>query len=327
MANLETNFVGLKLKSPIIAGSCSLTADVEKLQEMERQGAGAVILKSIFEEQINANVDRQLSNEQFPEGMEYLAHYVRANDVQCYLDLIKNAKSKLTIPVIASINCLHDGDWTEFAKQAQEAGADALELNMFILPLDEFTSSDDIEESYFRAVKQVKSQVSIPLIVKISPYFTNLSIFVDKLQACGASAVTLFNRFYEPDINIDSLTVGVGPVFSTANDIRASLRWTAILSSKEKMIQISSSTGVHSGEAAIKMLLAGAQTVQICSVMYQESLESISKINQFISEWMDKQMYQSVEEFRGKLSYKNVDSGLRYERAQFMKYFEREELL
>lgn len=327
MANLETTFVGLKLKSPIIAGSSSLTADIAKLEQIERSGAGAVILKSIFEEQINFDVNRHINDDAYPEAGDYLMQYMRANDVQKYLNLIKEAKSRLTIPVIASINCLHDGDWTSFAVQAAEAGADALELNMFVLPLDEFTSSDAIEDSYYRIVKQVKEQVSIPLIIKISPFFTNLSIFVDKLQACGAAAVTLFNRFYEPDINIETQEVGVGPVFSSANDIRVSLRWTGILASKEKMIQISSSTGVHDGAAVIKMLLAGATTVQVCSVMYQEGIAVIAKLNTFLEDWMNQKKYETIQEFRGQLSYENVDSALRYERAQFMKYFERDETL
>lgn len=327
MANIETTFVGLKLKSPIIAGSSSLTADIEKLCQIEACGAGAVILKSIFEEQINFDVNRHMNDGAYPEAEDYLMQYMRANDVQKYLNLIREAKNRLTIPVIASINCIHDGDWTSFAVQAAEAGADALELNMFVLPLDEFRSSDDIEESYYRVVKQVKEKVSIPLIIKISPFFTNLSIFVDKLQACGASAITLFNRFYEPDINIETQEVGVGPVFSSPNDIRTSLRWTGILSSKEKMTQISASTGVHDGAAVIKLLLAGASTVQVCSVMYQEGIDVITKLNAFLIDWMDRKKYTSIQEFRGQLSYENMDSAFRYERAQFMKYFERDETL
>ncbi len=321
MGNLKTKFVGLELNSPIIAGSCGLTSDIKKLQEIEAAGAGAVVLKSIFEEQINMEVSRSIGDSSYPEETDYIQNYIRANTIQQYIDLVKLAKERLKIPVIASINCLKNGEWVSFAKELENAGADAIELNAFILPLDEFKESIDIENVYYDIVKHVKSEVKIPLIMKIGNYFTNLPMFVSKLKALGADAVTLFNRFYEPDIDIERMTVGVASVFSLPTDLRQSLRWTGILAGEDKQLQISSSTGVHSGEAVVKLLLAGATTVQVCSALYEQGIPAIRTMNYFISSWMEKKSFKNIEEFRGKLSYTDAGHADRYERAQFMKYF------
>ncbi len=321
MGNLKTKFAGLELNSPIIAGSCGLTSDIKKLQEIEAAGAGAVVLKSIFEEQINMEVSRSIGDSSYPEETDYIQNYIRANTIQQYIDLVKLAKERLKIPVIASINCLKNGEWVSFAKELENAGADAIELNAFILPLDEFKESIDIENVYYDIVKHVKSEVKIPLIMKIGNYFTNLPMFVSKLKALGADAVTLFNRFYEPDIDIERMTVGVASVFSLPTDLRQSLRWTGILAGEDKQLQISSSTGVHSGEAVVKLLLAGATTVQVCSALYEQGIPAIRTMNYFISSWMEKKSFKNIEEFRGKLSYTDAGHADRYERAQFMKYF------
>ncbi len=321
MIDLKTNFVGLTLKSPVIAGSCGLTADVEKLKEMEKNGAGAVILKSVFEEQIRMDIQKMTGNSTSPEEEDYLRNYVRANSLQQYIDLVKAAKKNINIPVIASINCIADGEWVNFAKELEQAGADALELNVFVLPLDAFKESGDTENIYYSIVKHLRSQVKLPLIIKVSHYFTNLLTFITKLKALGADAVTLFNRFYEPDIDIEQLSVGVASVFSRPEDLRATLRWTGILAGKDPQLQISASTGVHSGEAVVKMLLAGATTVQVCSALYEEGLETLQTMNRFIASWMESHAFCNIGQFRGKLSYANIENAARYERAQFMKYF------
>lgn len=321
MGNLKTKFAGLELNSPIIAGSCGLTSDIKRLQEIEVAGAGAVVLKSIFEEQINMEASRSIGDNSYPEETDYIQNYIRANTVQQYIDLVKLAKERLKIPVIASINCLSNGEWISFAKELENAGADALELNTFILPLDEFKESADIENIYYDIVKQVKAQVKIPLILKIGHYFTNLPMFVSKLKALGVDAVTLFNRFYEPDIDIERMMIGVASVFSLPTDLRQSLRWTGILAGQDKQFQISSSTGVHNGEAVVKLLLAGATTVQVCSALYEQGIPAIRTMNYFVSSWMEKKSFRSIEEFRGKLSYADPGHADRYERAQFMKYF------
>ena len=196
-----------------------------------------------------------------------------------------------------------------------------MELNIFALPLDEFKESGETENVYYSIVKHLRSQVRLPLIVKISHYFTNLVTFVSKLKAYGADAVTLFNRFYEPDIDIERLSVGVASVFSNPSDLRATLRWTGILAGKDPQLQISASNGVHSGEAVVKMLLAGATTVQVCSALYENGMEVLGEMNRFLASWMESHAFCNIGQFRGKLSYANVENAARYERAQFMKYF------
>ncbi|MBC5620398.1 MULTISPECIES: dihydroorotate dehydrogenase-like protein [Butyricimonas] len=326
MAELKTKYMGLELRSPIIAASCGLTSDVEKMVEMEEAGVGAVVLKSIFEEQINQETSGVFNagygmSDGYPEAEDYIKAYIRSNTIQKYVELVRNAKSRLSIPVIASVNCFSGGEWVSFARQLQDAGADALELNVFILPVNEFTESAEVENVYFEIMKSIKEQVKIPVAIKISHYFTNLSAFVDKMKAYGANATTIFNRFYEPDININSLTMGAASVFSTATELRTTLRWTGILAGKDKNLEISASTGVHSGEAVVKLLLAGATTVQLCSVLYEKGISVIGEMNTFIKTWMESKAFESIDDFRGMLSYSSIDNPDLYERAQFMKYF------
>lgn len=318
--DLKTNFLGLELSSPVIAGSCGLTADLDKMQEMARQGAGAVVLKSVFEEQINREASLCI-DDSYPEETDYIQNYVRAHTIQKHIDLVKAAKSKLHIPVIASISCLRDGEWMDFACELEKAGADALELNAFILPTDEFMEGAAVESLYFDLLKHVKTVVKIPVIVKIGRYFTNLSAFVSKLKAYGADAVTLFNRFYEPDIDTERLAVRAASVFGGPEDLKNTLRWTGILAGKDRQLEISASGGVHDGHAAVKLLLAGAATVQVCSALYQQGTECIAGINYFLSHWMERKGFKSVDDFRGMLSYADALHAERYERAQFMKYF------
>lgn len=326
MAELKTKYMGLELRSPIIAASCGLTSEVEKMVEMEKAGVGAVVLKSIFEEQINQETSGVFNagygmSDAYPEAEDYIKTYIRSNTIQKYVDLVRDAKKHLSIPVIASVNCFSGGEWVSFARQLQDAGADALELNVFILPVNEFRESADVENVYFEIMKSIKEQVKIPVAVKISHYFTNLSAFVDKMKAYGANATTIFNRFYEPDININSLTMGAATVFSTATELRTTLRWTGILAGKDKKLEISASTGVHSGEAVVKLLLAGATTVQLCSVLYEKGIPVIGEMNSFIKKWMETKAFKTVDDFRGLLSYSSIDNPDLYERAQFMKYF------
>ena len=331
MAELKTKYMGLELRSPIIAGSCGLTSDVNKMVEMEKAGVGAVVLKSIFEEQINEETSGVFKagygmSDAYPEAEDYIKTYIRSNTIQKYVDLVRDAKSRLTIPVIASVNCFSGGEWVTFARQLEEAGADALELNVFILPVNQFKESVEVENVYFDIVKSIKGQIKIPVAVKISHYFTNLSAFVDKIKAYGANATTIFNRFYEPDININTLEMGAASVFSTATELRTTLRWTGILAGKDKRLEISASTGVHSAEAAVKLLLAGATTVQVCSVLYERGIHVIEDINDFIGKWMDSKAFNTVEDYRGMLSYSSIENPDLYERAQFMKYFSNKQI-
>jgi dihydroorotate dehydrogenase (fumarate) len=212
-------------------------------------------------------------------------------------------------------------EWTVFAKDFENAGADALELNLFFVPTSRLKSSEEIEQLYLKIVSDVKKQVKIPVSVKIGFYFTNLIAMADKLVANGADALVLFNRFYEPDINIEKLEMTTSEVFSSPSDIRRSLRWIGLISSQLPKVEIAAGTGIHDGEAVIKQLLAGAQVVQVCSSVYINGSQIIAGMLGDLNAFMKKQNFKKIEDFRGRLSYKNIGNPMLYERAQFMKYF------
>jgi len=324
MANLETTYMGLQLKNPIVVGSSGLTNSIENIIEIEREGAGAVVLKSLFEEQINQvahqTFDQGDVTNYYPEALDYIKNYSTENDVSIYLDLIKECKEKVNIPIIASINCMGDNEWTSFAKKIEDAGADALELNIFVMPSDPKKSSADNEQVYFDIVNKVTSMISIPVSVKLSLYFSGLAKTMEMLSWTKIKSLVLFNRFFSPDIDINNFEIKSSNVFSTPSELAQSLRWVAMLSDKVDC-EISSSTGVHNGEAAIKQLLAGAQTVQIASVLYKKGFKEIPAILNTISEWMDIKNFSTLEEFRGKMSVKKSENPAAWERVQFMKYF------
>ena len=242
------------------------------------------------------------------------------NQINDYLNLIRESKQLCTIPIIASVNCYKADAWTDFARQIEEAGADALELNVFFMETD-LQRVTDVEQLYARIIRDVKKSVSIPVIIKLGKNFSNIPALVHTLKVNGADAVTMFNRFYQPDIDINSLQIVSGNVFSSHSDLSETLRWTAIVSGKVPGIDISCSTGVHDWEDVIKCLLAGASTVQMCSALYTHGGEIIAQILTCIEEWMHQVHYESVSQFRGKLSYANIPNPSLYERSQFMKYF------
>jgi dihydroorotate dehydrogenase (fumarate) len=316
--------MGLKLKNPLVISSSGLTNSVRKIKILEEKGAGAVVLKSLFEEQIYNEVQHLMQKDPknvYPEAEDYIRAYTKENSIKTYLDLIAEAKKTVDIPVIASINCVSASDWTRFAKQIEEAGADAIELNVFVVPTDKNTSSTQYEQIYYDVLEAVKKEVNIPVAMKLGIYFTNLFGVVDHLNANGADAVVLFNRFYEPDIDIEKLKITPAEVLSVPTDIRKSLRWVGILTDKIHGLDVSASTGIHNGEAAIKQLLAGATTVQICSAVYEHGFDRVTSILDEIKEWMERKEFKTVDDFRGKLSYKSIENPALYERAQFMKYF------
>jgi dihydroorotate dehydrogenase (fumarate) len=324
MKNLETKFMGLKLKNPIVVASSGLSNSIEKIIALEKAGAGAVVLKSIFEEQINNEVRHLMNREpqnQYPEDEDYIWNYTRNNSITRHLNLLSEAKKETEIPIIASINCMSASEWTVFAKDFQDAGADALELNVFFVPTDRFKSSLEIEESYLRILTEVKKKITIPVSVKIGSYFTNLVSMAGRLSAKGANSLVLFNRFFEPDIDLGKLEMASSEVFSSPADIRNSLRWIGLISSQLPEVELAASTGIQDGDAVIKMLLAGAQVTQICSTVYINGTEVIPEILNDLNVFMEKWNFKKIEDFRGRLSYKNVPDPVTYERAQFMKYF------
>jgi len=324
MASLKTTYLGLELKNPIIVSSSGLTDNVEKLVDIEESGAGAVVLKSLFEEQIKNKADVLMGEESYgsyPEAMDYINNYIESHDVENYINLIKEAKKAISIPVIASINCVSAHEWMDFAKKMEAAGADAIEVNVFVLPDDKTRTSADYEEIYFDIARNLKAELNIPFSLKIGQYFTNLLGVADKLQVLGANGLVLFNRFFEPDIDIDDMCVTSANRLSYPSEIRKSLRWIGMLSDKTKEFDLAASTGVHDGESAIKLLLAGAQAIQVCSVVYAEGLDIIDEIKDDIIRWMVDKEFKTIEDFRYRLNYNNAKNTRLYERSQFMKYY------
>ncbi len=323
MISLETKYLGLQLRNPLIASSSGLTNSVDKIVKLEKDGIGAVVLKSLFEEQINLSIKNYLDNEKgdYPEAMDYVQSYVRSQSISEYLDLIRGAKDKTSIPVIASINCHSTGEWIEFAKEIEEAGADAIELNVFQLGASLKGDPNEYEQIHYDIVKKIRKAVSVPISVKIGMQFNNIVRVVDRLKAEGAAGVVLFNRFYQPDIDIEKMEITSSEVFSVPSDLYPTLRWTAFVSGLTANIDVSASTGVHDWDSVIKLLLAGADSIQMCSALYKNGNGVISQFIVCLEEWMEQKGYESLNEFRGKLNYKNSEDPTLYERVQFMKYF------
>ncbi|MFT3740116.1 MAG: dihydroorotate dehydrogenase-like protein [Breznakibacter sp.] len=325
MANLSTSYMGLPLKSPIIASSSGLTASVKEIRELEKFGAGAVVLKSLFEEEIVVELEKQRgrmfsSSYLYPETIEFYEYDDTEDSLSSYLRLIAECKQRVRIPVIASINCVTSYNWPEFARTLQDAGADALELNLFVLPSNLEATAFENEKLVIDVVRRVKSQVSIPVSVKISHYFSSLGTTVKNISQTGVDAIVMFNRFYSPDIDLDVLDVVSGNVFSKPDDYYLSLQWIGLMSGRVDC-QLAASTGVHNAGTALKMLLAGAQTVQVASCLYKNGTPYLSAILNGMSQWMDEKGFGNIDSLRGILAQNQVINPAGYERLQFMKYF------
>lgn len=321
MIDLTTRYAGLTLKSPVIVSSSGLTSSVDRITKMASAGAGAVVLKSLFEEQILHEIGQMATQTDYPEAGDYLKTYARENSLESYLSLIRKAKESVDIPVMASINCISGSEWVDFAAKIEKAGADALELNIYFLPIEKEKEPRRYEQAYLDLVSEVKKNTSLPLIIKLGSSFSNITWMVHQLQLRGASAAVLFNRFYSPDINTDDLTFGSAEVLSSPADLSHSLRWIGIVSSQVKKMDLAASTGVHSGMAVVKQILAGASAVQVCSVLYRNGVEYIRNLTGEMKKWMEKHQFESPDDFRGRLNYSNLKDPAIYERAQFIRYF------
>ena len=318
---LGTRYAGLALKNPIIVGSSGLTDSVDKIKDLEKAGAAAVVLKSLFEEQISMQSNWLLENENYPGANDYIAQYVKKHEITDSLELIQQVKANCHIPVIVSVNCYKSDSWTEFTRQIEMAGADAIELNIFILHTEINANSEALENEYIRILSKVKNVVNIPVTVKIGKQFSNIPNLVNKLYANGAAGVVLFNRFYQPDIDINRLQFVSGQVFSSHSDIADTLRWTAIVAGRVPQISLAASTGIYDWEDVIKCILTGASAVELCSSIYQHGNELIGQICSSLEEWMISKNFKTIEAFIGKLNCTNMADPSLYERVQFMKYF------
>lgn len=319
MPDLSTKYMGLTLRNPIIAASSGLTKSVSKIVDCEKSGAGAVVIKSVFEE-VLAQADYHIAESAsiHAEAYDYLRSQLEMQyGPREYCDLIQEAKKQVSIPVIASINCISSKWWIDYAKQFQDAGADALELNVFKTATDTAEDGAAIEKIYFDIIEGVKKQVSIPVALKIGIYFTALPQFVAQLAKKGADGVVLFNRFTEPDIDVDNLALTTTFSFSTSYDIYKPLRWTALLAGNVGC-DISATTGVKSANDVIKLLLAGASTVQIASLLYQRGVDRLAEIVAELKAWMAVHHFERISDFQGRLSFKRSNSPQTFLRSQFM---------
>ncbi len=322
--DITTTYLGLKLVSPVIAGSSGLTASVDKIKAMAQHGAGAVVLKSIFEEEIY-NEQEDILKEAEADGVDldqfdYYDFHLKGQKLDRCVTLIEEAKQAVDIPVIASINCVYSHEWTAFARRLEAAGADAFELNMFFLPSDFKRSAREQEEAYFKIIEKIMATVSIPVSLKISYYFSSLGPMIQRLSQTGVAGLVLFNRFFSPDIDIDKFKVKPSFVFSSPGELALSLRWVAIMAQKVEC-DLAASTGVHNGAAVTKQLLAGARAVQTASSLYKNGPAHIAAMIDALKSWMQKHGFDRLEDFRGRMSQEAASNPAVYERAQFMRYF------
>jgi len=323
MADTTTTYLGLKLRNPIIIGSSGLTDSAAKIQDLEKRGAGAVVVKSIFEEEILLEYNKlaeegKLAGQTY-EALDYLDLEVRAERLDEYMKLIADARKRVSIPVIASINCTYSHEWVSFARALQAAGADALELNVFFLPSEQRRTSEEIEKSYFDIIDRVKNQVSLPIALKIGYHFTALGSMIQRLSESGIAGLVLFNRFWTPDLDTDRLRVTPGRALSSPDEYTIPLRWIGIMAKRAKC-DLAASTGIHDGQAMIKQLLAGAKAVQVVSALYKNGADHMQTMLSELTDWMTTHEFYAIEQFRGSLSQAESTDPAAYERVQFMKF-------
>jgi dihydroorotate dehydrogenase (fumarate) len=324
MADLKTTYMGLTLKNPIVPSACPLSRELDDIKRLVDAGAGAITLYSLFEEQIEAEAEYL---ETTIEGVKYryaemidlfppLEEYRRDEDE--YLELIRKAKEAVDVPIIASLNGYSPGGWTDYARLFEEAGADAVELNIYFIPTQPAINAQQVEDMYVEILRAVKEDVSVPVAVKLSPYFTATANLAKKLDSHGADGLVLFNRFYQPDLDIEELESMQSLQLSTSYEMRLPLRWIAILYG-QLSASLALTTGVHTPEDVVKALMAGADVAEVCSVLLEEGIGHLSSLTQGLKRWMDDHEYESVEKMRGVLSHKKSPNPAAFERANYVK--------
>jgi dihydroorotate dehydrogenase (fumarate) len=322
--DLTTTYMGMTLKSPLVPSASPLSENIDNIKHMEDAGAAAVVMHSLFAEQLTRDrheMHHHLTHgtESFAEALTYFPDpgHFRVGPEE-YLDHISQAKAKVGIPIIASLNGSSLGRWTEYARLIQQAGAAALELNIYYVPTDMDLTGEQIEENYIEILRAVKAAVTIPVAVKLSPYFTNMANMAKRLDNAGANALVLFNRFYQPDINLDTLEVQPNVILSTSQSMRLPLRWLAILYGRVNA-SLAATSGIHKGQDVVKMLMAGANITMLCSVLLRHGIPHLQVIEQEMREWMEKHEYESVSLLQGSMSQKNCPDKSAFERAQYMR--------
>ncbi|MFP4470783.1 MAG: dihydroorotate dehydrogenase-like protein [Bacteroidales bacterium] len=321
MAELKTNYLGLELNNPIVVGASNLVTDHQTLKKIEEAGAGAIVYKSLFEEQIQLERVQQddfkeVYSHRHPEMISIFPDIKHAGPDEFLLNF-KNAIREVNIPVIASLNCVYDVTWTEYAKKLEDAGASALELNFYANPRDAETKGKEIVEQQLAILKKIKQSLSIPVSVKLSPFYTNILAVVTEMDRTGVDGFVLFNRLFQPDIDIDKEEMVFPWHLSHDGDARLPLRYTGMLAGEIKA-DIAANTGILTGRDAIQMMLAGADVVQVVTTLYKNGIGQIKSMTSDISQWMDKKGYATINDFKGKLSRKSINDPFAYKRAQYV---------
>ncbi len=330
--DLSTTYLGTRLKNPIVPSASPLSRNLDSMKRMEDAGAAAVVMYSLFEEQIeheSFEIDHYLSygTQSFAEALTYFPESTEYNlEPDQYLELLRKASAELDIPVIASLNGVSTGGWIKYAKYMQEAGADAIELNVYYIPTDPILTGDDVEARYLEILHTVKKSVTIPVAVKLSPYFTALSNMAQRLVNAGADGLVLFNRFYQPDLDIEELEVVPSVLLSDSKAIKLPLRWIAILHGKVKA-SLAATSGIHTSEDVIKLVMSGADVTMMCSELLKHGPERIKEVLEGVEKWMFEHEYTSIEQMKGSMSHKSVRDPSAFERANYMKALNRYRLL
>jgi len=330
--DLTTKYLGLKLKNPLVASASPLSRNLDSMKWLEDSGASAIVMYSLFEEEIaheRAELDHYLhyGTESYPEALTYMPSASEYNlEPDAYLDLLRKAKGTLGIPVIPSLNGITTGGWIKYAKYFEEAGADAIELNVYYIPTDNRLTSADVEDRYIDVLSAVRDTVQIPIAVKLSPYFSALTNMIDRVLKAGASGLVLFNRFYQPDIDLDNLEIVPGVTLSDSSANRLPMRWIAILYGKVKA-SLAATSGVHTAEDVLKLTMAGADVTMMCSALLKNGIAHVGKVLGDLHKWMEEHEYSSIEQMKGSMSQKSVADPAAFERANYVKALNRFKLL
>jgi dihydroorotate dehydrogenase (fumarate) len=324
MIDLSTTYLGLKLRTPLVPSASPLSQELDSMRRLEDSGASAIVLGSLFEEQLrqeSVELDHRLGehNESFAEALSYLPEPSEFRlGPEGYLNYIQKAKKAVAVPVIASLNGATVGGWTAYAKQIQQAGADAIECNIYAIPSNPEIPAAEIEEQYIDIVKAVKSAVTIPVTVKLSPFFTNMANMAKRLDTAGADGLVLFNRFYQPDIDLEELEIHPNVLLSTPQALRLPLTWIGILYGRLRL-SLAATSGVHGPEDVIKLLMVGADVTMLCSALLRNGISHLGYIEEGLVRWMEKHEYESVQQMKGSMSQLRCPDPSAFERAQYMK--------
>lgn len=322
--DLSTTYLGFKLRTPLVLSSSPLCEGIDNIKRAEDAGASALVLRSLFEEQLKKErleFNRYLTDntDSFSEASSFVPEPKQFNlGPEEYLETIRQAKSSVKIPVIASLNGATDGGWIDFSKKIEQAGADALEMNIYYIPTDPCMTSQDVEAIYFDILKNVKAAIHIPVAVKVSPFFSNMANMASRFVEAGANGLVLFNRFYQPDIDLQALEVSPHVLLSTPQAFRLPLRWIGILYGKIKT-DLAASGGIHSAADVIKMMMVGANVAMLCSVLLRHGVGHLQKIEKEMEQWMAENEYESIRQMRGSMSQQHCEEPSEYERAQYIK--------